>query len=110
MCWVVAPISPLESGRQIIFLFKGPYVQPGLHCEDEIISKCHERGTKRKAYVLNRIQTCDLPNTGWALYPLSYGEPMKSEAMLYTRFLLETRPVYSSLLLGSYYMVKENTK
>ena len=30
----------------------------------------HEAGTKKKIWVLDRIRTYDLPNTGRALYPL----------------------------------------
>ena len=34
-------------------------------------SACHVRGTKKKSKLVpDRIRTFDLPNTGWALYPL----------------------------------------
>ena len=38
-------------------------------------------GRTKKIWVRNRIRTYDLPNTGQALYPLSYGELMESEAI-----------------------------
>ena len=36
---------------------------------------------KEKIRVPDRIRTNDLPNTGWAIYPLNYGELMESEAI-----------------------------
>ena len=45
-----------------------------------IWSACHERGTKKKIWVPDRIRTYDLPNTWRALYPLHL---LKSEAIHY---------------------------
>ena len=36
---------------------------------------------KEKIWVPDRIQTYDLPTTGRALYPLSYGELVENEAI-----------------------------
>ena len=48
---------------------------------------------KEKVRVPDRIRTYGLPDTGQALYPLSYGELMESEA-IYLRFIFDTRPAY----------------
>ena len=36
---------------------------------------------EKKIWVSEGIKTYDLPNTGWALYPLSYRELKESEAI-----------------------------
>ena len=46
---------------------------------DEIISMSRA-WDKEKIWVPDRIRTYDLPETGRALYQLSYGELMESEA------------------------------
>ena len=46
---------------------------------EEIISMSRA-WDKEKIWVPDRKGTYDLPNTGEALYPLSYGELMESEA------------------------------
>ena len=59
-------------------------------------SACHEcHWDKEKICVPNRIQTFDLPNTGWALLiHLSYGELMEIRAKPYTGFIFDMRPAY----------------
>ena len=47
---------------------------------DEIISMS-QAWDKQKIWIPDMIRTYDLPYTRWALYPLSYGETMESEAI-----------------------------
>ena len=48
--------------------------------KDEIISMSRA-WDKEKIWVPDRIRTYNLPNTGRALYSLSYGELVESEAI-----------------------------
>ena len=62
-------------------------------------SACHERGTKKKIWVPDRIGTYDLPNTGRALYPLELrrinGERGHILGSYFKRVLHTTRIIFT---------------
>lgn len=47
-------------------------------------SSGHKRGKKKNIWVFDGNRSHDLPNTGWALYPLKYGELTESKAIYQT--------------------------
>ena len=48
---------------------------------------------KEKIWVRDRNQTHDLPNTGRALYPLSYENSWRTRS-IFTEFVCDRRPAY----------------